>query len=673
MCCFDIEATNIPDIKQAAMYVWQFAIESDLVVIGRTWHDFLTFLEKLKAWMPAGCQLIIYVHNLSYEFQFLRGIYHFTPEEVFATDNRKVLRCDILGAFEFRCSYFLSNSSLDFWSGPKGMNVKHQKQSGEDFDYSVQRWPWTQLTAEEYKYCVYDVLAVTECVHRMMELEHDTLATIPLTNTGYVRRIVKAEMQELGPHYIADRWPSFELFTLLREAFRGGNAHANRYYTGLTVRNVHSADRSSSYPDVQCNLKFPIGKFHKALPKADVPELIRKGYAVICRVTFRDIALRNPWWGFPYIPKDKCKAIRFTADNGRILHAEQLSMAVTDIDLRIILKEYNFSSIEFDDVWFSLYGPLPDAFTRTVKRLYHDKTEMKGTDREKTPEYQIKKGQINSCYGMTAQNPLKDNVLFLGLMFKLESKLDASDIAEFNLDEPVSMEDKYAELRPWLPYQWAVWTTALARYELEKAMWKCVDPDGICRLIYIDTDSLYYEGDEIDFSDYNRERILRSRKTGSWAIDGKGHPHYMGVLEPDEPIDKFKTWGAKKYIYERAGELKCTISGVNKKEGGRELKAASSAEGRDAFEIFDKGFIFRLAGGEESRYNDEEFGIYHPDPDHSIFISANLHLEDSTYTISLTEEYNDIVNEFQRHPDLCAKVLDMWESWEYNEHSPVLD
>lgn len=402
---FDIEATNIrinaetgKPLRQAAMYIWQMAIEN-VVVIGRDWDEFKTFLQLIKTWLPKGSTLICFVHNLSYEFQFLRGIYPFQISEVFATENRRILRCDMLNCIEFRCSYFLSNTSLDYWAGPKAMNVRHQKLSGKKFDYSILRWPWTPLSRQEYLYCIYDVLAVVECVHKIMEMEHDDLSSIPLTNTGYIRRIVKQEMKELGWNYVKDRWPSFDLFCLMREAFRGGNTHANRYYTGLTVSNVWSADRSSSYPDVQCNCKFPISKFHKCLPTADVPGLIRKGYAVLAKVTFHDIALKNPYWGFPYIPKDKCQATEFTADNGRILHASELTITVTDVDLRIIMDEYTFADISFGESWFATYGPLPDAFTRTLKRLYTLKTKMKGTEAEKLPTYHLIKGQLNSSYG----------------------------------------------------------------------------------------------------------------------------------------------------------------------------------------------------------------------------------------------------------------------------------
>ena len=52
VCSFDIETTNIREIKQAVMFVWQFAFETDVVVIGRTWDQYLAFLQDLREWLP---------------------------------------------------------------------------------------------------------------------------------------------------------------------------------------------------------------------------------------------------------------------------------------------------------------------------------------------------------------------------------------------------------------------------------------------------------------------------------------------------------------------------------------------------------------------------------------------------------------------------------------------
>ena len=101
ICAFDIEATNIDDIENAVMYVWQFQVGLDITGVGRTWDDYIAFLNRLKDHIPEDIYLVIYVHNLSYEFSFLKGIYEFKNEEVFATDKRKVLKCCMFDKFEY--------------------------------------------------------------------------------------------------------------------------------------------------------------------------------------------------------------------------------------------------------------------------------------------------------------------------------------------------------------------------------------------------------------------------------------------------------------------------------------------------------------------------------------------------------------------------------------------
>ena len=68
VCAFDIEATNIDKIEQAVMYIWQFQIEQEITVFGRTWEEFHDMILKLIKALPDGCNLVVYVHNLSYEF-----------------------------------------------------------------------------------------------------------------------------------------------------------------------------------------------------------------------------------------------------------------------------------------------------------------------------------------------------------------------------------------------------------------------------------------------------------------------------------------------------------------------------------------------------------------------------------------------------------------------------
>ena len=142
------------------------------------------------------------------------------------------------------------------------MNVEHQKL--QDFEYTELRYPWTEMTALELEYCQNDVLGLVEALKAEMQRDNDNLYTIPVTSTGYVRRDVKKAMNSISRFYVQKIVPDYPTYQLLSEAYRGGNTHSNRYHTGEILHNVHSYDRSSSYPDVLVNCEFPIRRFFHA-------------------------------------------------------------------------------------------------------------------------------------------------------------------------------------------------------------------------------------------------------------------------------------------------------------------------------------------------------------------------------------------------------------------------
>ena len=401
---FDIETSLLPDIQQAIMYIWQWQFGEEYTVIGRTWEEFLDLQKRIRDTLPPDRWLVVYVHNLPYEFQFLKGVYQFKPDDVFAVGSRKPVKADMWGCFEFRCSYKLTNMSLSQFT--KKMNVTHQKLSGEDFDYSLIRYPWTELTEEELQYCINDVLGLVEALNVLMSRDGDTLQTIPLTSTGYVRRNAKKALRDGSVHhnFVHSILPNIELYRALREAFRGGNTHSSRFFAGDIVENVHSADRSSSYPAVMCNCEFPMSIFVPILPSD-----LNAGYisrcikirhkALLLRIGIRNLRLRDPYWGCPYLSKDKCRNIHKgidTEDNGRILEAEYLETTITDIDLRIIMEEYK-GEIIFLQGWYSSYKKLPEALIYEVIKYYKDKTELKGVIGQEI-YYDKAKALLNSLY-----------------------------------------------------------------------------------------------------------------------------------------------------------------------------------------------------------------------------------------------------------------------------------
>lgn len=161
---FDIETTNIDEIDQAVMYVWQYQIDDICTVIGRRWVDFERFIHNLAEALPEDLYMVTYIHNASFEFQFLAGIYNFMPEEVFSIRSQKVLKFTMLNRIEFRCSYLHSNMSLSEYL--KKMNVKNKKISGDLFDYSKKRYWFTKLNNLELSYIVNDVRGLVQAIKK---------------------------------------------------------------------------------------------------------------------------------------------------------------------------------------------------------------------------------------------------------------------------------------------------------------------------------------------------------------------------------------------------------------------------------------------------------------------------------------------------------------------------
>lgn len=638
LCAFDIETTRLEDIEQSIMYIWQFSIlflddQHIDTIIGRTWTEFELFLDNLMN-DDNYAYYMIFVHNLSYEFQFLRGIYTFSPDEVFAIKSRKILKCEMLERFEFRCSYLQTNMSLNTFTSK--MKVEHQKLSGEKFNYEKKRFPWTELNDYELQYSCYDTIGLVEAMFKRMMLANDNLYTLPLTSTGYVRRETKKAMYGWARKH-RDIFPSIDVFDLLEEAFRGGDTHANRYYSGTVIRadgkkilGIGSYDRSSSYPDVVLNCVFPMTRFVYigSIEESDIEKKLNRGKALLFRCKIHGIEQIDKFYGAPYLSYSKCRNVsRETLDNGRILSAEYIEITLTDIDYEIMKREYKWKHFEITECYESKYGVLPEPLKGIFRKYYTDKTELKGIV-EQEFFYNLQKALLNAGYGMMVQSPVKQSLIFT------ESSENI-----YTVDENVSREALLAKYNrtAFLPYQWGVWVTAWARLRLKEGINIVGD-----RYVYSDTDSVKYikvRGDNIDelFDRYNSERKEQSISNSAYATDLHGVKHYMGVYEFEDKYIEFSTIGAKKYVYRtKDGKLHATIAGVNKKLAPDELEEHG---GIDAFKI---GFTFLRSGGTESVYNDVPYGDFTVE-NHVLKITQNVVIRPSTYTIGITDEYRRIL------------------------------
>ena len=89
---FDIETSSWYEDKEkrACMYAYGLCHDEE-VKIGRTWEEFKEDLKYLVSFygLNENKRIIIWVHNLSYEFQFIRKMFNWV--NVFALETREVV------------------------------------------------------------------------------------------------------------------------------------------------------------------------------------------------------------------------------------------------------------------------------------------------------------------------------------------------------------------------------------------------------------------------------------------------------------------------------------------------------------------------------------------------------------------------------------------------------
>jgi hypothetical protein len=538
-------------IKCSNMYIWMFGI-NDKVYYGRTWDEFISFITKLNENTPE--LKVIFIHNLAFEFQYLKSIFHF--DEVAARISHKPMKalCKDFN-FEMRCTYMMSNCSLA--KLPKLFNLPVEKKVG-DLDYKLLRHSKTRLTKKELGYCEYDCLVVYEYIKYELKTYSDVYH-IPITSTGHVRNELK-ELTRANYSYKNKVRKAVNtnghIYNLLVAAFSGGYTHANYVYTDEIVENVNSWDFTSSYPYVMVTYKYPMSKF-RIVNVTSVKDL-RDNFAYLLRVRFNNIISK---YNNNFISKSKCLSCdKAVMDNGRIISADYVEMVLTDVDFKLILDTYNMDSYEILESYSAVYRYLPHEFINFILDKYVKKTKYKN-DPEHELEYAKEKSLFNSLYGMTVTNTIRPEVDLIDEEW-VETPLTNSDILE-----KLEKEEKDG----FLSFSWGVWVTAYARNNL------------IRNIIQLDKYQVYADTDSLKLADgYNEEVIKNYNKSVEERIkrvseelriplekfaptDIKGKVRMLGVFDHDGYYKEFITQGAKKYAYKTEDdEIHITVSGVPK-------------------------------------------------------------------------------------------------------------
>ena len=652
---FDIETSSfyVNKEKHACLVCWQACIEGTLF-LNRTWNTFKLWYDCLCGWLHLNLKhrIIIYVHNLSYEFQWLS--HRLTWDSVFCVDKRKVLYAVTTDGVEFRCSYLLSGVAE---KNLHTMVQNHTYEKTTDWDYTLLRNSKTVLTEKEIEYALIDVYLLYEYIKQEREA-NNYIYHIPYTKTGYVRRFIKEkcfQYTSVGRNkYLTKESQKFqklmstltitdsEEYNQLKRCYTGGFTHADITRAHALWSNVKSQDLTSSYPAVMCCEYVPM-----SAPRHIDNERANNNFGYFldnfcCMFDIELIGVHEKFKYEHYLSLSKCFDTKNpVVDNGRIIRCDYTVTTLNEIDFKILSDCYYIDDYVIHNLVVYNRGYLPKPIINSVLEFYEGKTLLKPVKDTHFVEYQSKKGMTNSVYGMFVTDIVKDLNTYLSEndMWVSQDYRENEEIVSDLLNDYNKNKERY------LYYPWGVWITSHARFNLWSAIFELGSD-----YIYSDTDSvkyLNYEKHERFFEEYNNN----IREKMDCVMNQLGiEPERTRPLEiqlgawTDEGVYKyFKTLGAKRYFVQKQnGKYELTMAGVSKEKGCEYLCSFS-----EPFDVFSDGLEIpkECTGKQTVTYIDKEVsgtltdynGVTAPYHEYSC-----IHMVEQSYKLSLSEEYLDV-------------------------------
>lgn len=665
---FDIETTSMTlddGTDVGFMYAWAFGMKNTKhMVIGRTWEQFSQLIDEISTYYSLGKsrKLVVYVHNLGFEFQFMRK--YFKWDNVFTVDEREPIIAQTNNGIEFRDSYILSGYSLEKTAK---MLTKHDtKKLTGDLDYSLIRHYGTELTLKEVQYIVNDVQIVLDYINEQREL-YGNITRIPITNTRRVRDYVRNHC--FYDNNRGTKKASYGRYTRYTEvmnnltltpvtylkskqAFQGGYVHANSDVLNKELADVISYDITSSFPSVMVTEQYPMSEGKEVVFTEDMTyQDYLKDHLLIFDVKFTNLIRKENVYE-DYLSESKCQMEDALINNGRVQGAHKLMTTITNVDLAIINRVYDYDSIQFANVYAYRRGYLPKAIIEAVISLFQNKSTLKG-EAGKELEAQLSKELLNSTYGMMVTDVVKNKVEYN----------NNTDSWETNIrDVEDEIEGYNKKDRRFLYYPWGVFVSAYARWNLWYAI-LAVGED----YVYSDTDSVKFTNPkkyEKFFEHYNKMIDIKLQRVanihrGITMDDFKpvdpttGEIASLGHFEIDGYYKRFKTIGAKMYLAEtQEEELEVTVSGLNKNQG-REYLIDHSENNAQAFELFKNNMTIpkEYSGKMTHKYIDREYTFEVTDyQGKTVTVTAlsGIHMEGSEFTVDKVKiaqrELDNLIN-----------------------------
>lgn len=615
---YDLEDTSFEDyeLPLALMYHWQIGILDPVTkyiycILGRTEEEELRAFDIISKYtysVNKKAKFLLYVHNLSHEYYFLRGIIDI--DDYFVSKEGRYLSV-LYKNIEFKCSYQLSGVGLYSLHDYIINNKDVQKMVGS-LDYSKVYTPISDLDDESIAYCMQDVRLVCRYIDEQID-KYGNIANIPNTKTSGVNRDMLAYCIPKGKdtmntlqrdRYIREIAPlkfhhEAEL-SMAVHAFMGGHTTANPCKVGKIIKNVYCHDYRSDYTYCCCTCEFP-NKYIDFYYNENEDFLKNEknlNHAFICELEFTNI--RPAEYGYVenknkkigaifdyFIPSSKCvkgSLKNAILDNGKVVSADRLIIYCTNLDFDIYNDFYKWDNVKVIAITTYEKGYLPKRFIEYILYLFNNKQKFKGVA-GKELDLALSKEALNSAsYGTHVKSPLLETLQFdedeetwratiKGTWIEDAYNLDTNEgTTSYYLDKAKAYNRKLFSGQIVIPYVAAIFIPAIARRNISKAIFNAGFCSGKDIYDYSDTDSIYHEGEYAFIEDYNNTvKTNLYNMCNYYNLDfdlvqpgGK----LLGVFAKENHYKYFKVLRAKTYIcIDDNDELHVTIAGLNPVNG----------------------------------------------------------------------------------------------------------
>jgi len=645
-CGFDIETTTY--IDRAYMYIWQIGINNK-AFFGNSWEEFndclsiinnyIDYLNSQKAKekhkKEFKAQAICFIHNIAFEWQFVRK--EITVTDVFLKSLREPLY------FESDNIKFLDSFQITHMSLAKLAKryCTTQKMVG-DIDYTILRnsTDGKNLTDKEMKYCENDVIILCEFAEYYFN-KYISNNELIYTETSIVRHSLKKafkEQNQLSKQDIFEMYPrTFNEYLMYMEyLFAGGWVKSSVDAFGKILSNIKCKDITSSYPAQIAHRYYPISKFKSI--KIDSKQMFNNMLNKYCCIL--DVTLFNVKKTTIHSIISTSKIVnndtgRILVDNGRIAEVEKVRLLMTELDWDIFNKFYDFDKfkIVINSFKIAVRGKLPSYVVSTMLDAYERKEELKLLGKD----YFNEKCFVNMYYGC-----------FVTKIHKFNYIVKNGEITK-------ELNDYYKQIRSSVlsPF-WGIWCTSWARFQELSAVYANAD----C-VVYGDTDSVKGHNMSDDyFNSYNAEQIEKNKKLCEKYNKNFELIKELGCWDSEPTYSLFKTIGCKRYIgFDENNKLSVSIAGVPK--GTLEkIVGIKSHKDKKYYTNIQKALEAMELLKDGQSFNKCKNGATYNDTDHSDIINGELMVSKSSvainnidFTIKVSKEYNDYIKQ----------VIDMYE------------